>query len=109
MGPARLPTISTVDLHRRLGTGDGLWLVYVPDRASFGDAHIPGSLTLPDPASTAALARGEVVVVYGEDGTVERAPRTVRALLGTGADARWFAGGLSAWAAAGHPIEGRDR
>ena len=98
------PTVSTTRLRELLESAGPLWLVFVPD----GDpsaGHIPGSLVTADEELLAALPRGTPMVLYGEDAQVTRSPALVDRLAAAGQDARWYAGGLQAWAADGLPVE----
>ena len=99
------PTVSTTQLRGLLESAGPLWLVFVPDGADPSAGHIPGSLVTADEALLAALPRGTPMVLYGEDAQVTRSPALVLRLAAAGRDARWYAGGLQAWAADGLPVE----
>jgi 3-mercaptopyruvate sulfurtransferase SseA len=101
-----VPTLHPEELHVLLSSGRQLWLVYAADRAPFSLGHIPGSVALPDHDSLALLADGQPVVVYGEDAGCPTARRRARELATTGIEVALLAGGLTAWIASGHPIEG---
>jgi hypothetical protein len=101
------PTITTAQLGRLVNSAEPLWLIYLPDDPGSFPGHIAGSLAANDEDLLAALAGATPMVFYGEHSHAVRA-RTLAARLTTqGRDARWYAGGLQAWSAAGLPIEGQ--
>ena len=99
------PTITTAELHRLVVRAEPLWLIYVPDDSSPAPGHIPGSLATRDEGLVAALAGDTPMVLYGDDAHAERARALAARSAREGKQARWYAGGLKAWAVAGHPIE----
>jgi rhodanese-related sulfurtransferase len=98
-------TVSTLELHHLLTSAAPLWLVFAPDRVAFAAGHIPGSLTASDAQLLTTLPTGTPVIVYGEHRAVTRARVLAAELAATGRNARWYAGGLQAWGAAGLPVE----
>lgn len=98
-------TVSTEELHHLLASAAPLWLVFAPDRTLFSAGHIPGSLTATDAQLLVTLPTGTPLVIYGEHRGATRAKALAGELAATGRDARWYAGGLHAWAAAGLPVE----
>jgi rhodanese-related sulfurtransferase len=104
MHDARVPIISTAELHRWVAGGGRLWLAYAADPAAFAAGHIPGSLA----ASTdlpPALFAATPVVVYGADGTAVRATALAGRLAAHDVAVSWYAGGLRAWVAAGLAVD----
>lgn len=99
-------TVSTAQLRRLLAAGGPLWLVFVPDHATFAAGHIPGSLIATDEQLLRALPAGTPMVIYGEGPHATAARSLAAELAATGRDARWYAAGLLAWAAAGLPVDG---
>lgn len=83
----------------------GWWLVHATDHAGFHEGHIPGALARPNDALLHRLGRSARIVAYGEDEHAATAPALVAALRRLGIEAAWFAGGLSAWTAAGLTID----
>lgn len=98
-------TVSTRELHHLLTSAAPLWLVFAPDGVAFAAGHIPGSLTASDAQLLTTLPTGTPVIVYGEHRAVTRARDLAAELAATGRDARWYVGGLQAWATAGLPVE----
>lgn len=106
MAPTRPPTVSTAELSRLLAGPAPPWLVYAPDHAGFQHGHIAGSLSAGDQQLVLALPRGADVVTYGEHDRTRHARALAVALRAAGHAARWYDGGLRAWAAAGLPVDG---
>ena len=99
------PTITTAELHRRVVRAEPLWRIYVRDGSESAPGRIPGSLASEDEGLIAALGRDTPMVLYGDDVHAGRARMLAARFASEGKNARWYAGGLQAWAAAGHPIE----
>jgi len=100
------PTVTTAELHRLLVRSAHLWLIYVPDVLEVATSQIPGSLTTCDEHLLSALATQTPMVLYGDSKHSTRAVTLAGRLASQGRDARWYVGGLEAWIAAGHPVEG---
>lgn len=100
------PRVTTAELHRLLVRAEHLWLIYVPDVSGITPRQIPGSLTTSDEGLLAALAAETPMVLYGDDHHSRRARTLASRLSARGRDAQWYVGGLEAWIAAGHPVEG---
>ena len=101
------PTITTAQLRRLVASGEPLWLVYVSDDRSRPPVRIAGSLTTADEDLLAALVRNTPVVFYGVNSYAVRARSLASRFTSEGEDARWYAGGLEAWTAAGLPTDGQ--
>jgi rhodanese-related sulfurtransferase len=104
----RPPIVTTQQLRRLMDGPRPPWLVFAPDRGTFSQGHIPGSLAASDDQLLAALPIGAAVVVYGENRQAQRAEELTTRLLNAGRDARWYPDGLQAWTAAGLTTEGPD-
>lgn len=100
------PTITTAELHRLLVQADQLWLIYVPDTSAVTSGHIPGSLATSDEALLTALAVETPMVLYGDDAHSTAVRALAARLASRGSNVRWYVGGLEAWIAADHPVEG---
>jgi len=101
------PTMTTAQLRRLVNTAEPLWLIYLPDDHGSSPGHIAGSLTTNDEDLLAALAGATPMVFYGEHNHAVRARTLATRFASEGRDARWYAGGLQAWTAAGLPVEGQ--
>lgn len=103
------PTITTAELRRLVNSAEPLWLIDVPDVARSWHRRIAGSLATNDEDLLAALAGATPMVFYGEHSHAVRARKLATRFASEGRDARWYAGGLRAWTAAGLPVEGHPR
>jgi rhodanese-related sulfurtransferase len=99
------PTIATTELSDLLGRDEQLWLVRVPEGSDPVIGQIPGSLVSGDEELLAALAADTPMVLYGANRSSERARALAALFAAKGRDVHWYAGGVEAWAAAGHPID----
>ena len=100
------PTMTTAQLRRLVNSAEPLWLIYLPDHPGSSPGHIAGSLATNDEDLLAALAGATPMVFYGEHHHAVRARTLATRFASDGRDARWYAGGLHAWTAAGLPVEG---
>lgn len=101
------PTITTEQLRRLVAGGEPLWLVYASGNPRPSAVRIPGSLTTADEDLLASLVPTTPLVVYGNDAHAVRARALASRFMRVGRGARWYAGGLDAWTAAGLPTDGQ--
>jgi rhodanese-related sulfurtransferase len=101
-----------VDVARDIdaGTTSGFQLVETRGREAFALARIPGAINLPhwemDERSTASLHPGLVYVCYCESFQCNAAAKGAMRLAQLGFRVKRLAGGITAWQAAGLPVEG---
>lgn len=99
------------DVVRDLRAGDtgGFRLVETRSREAFARARIPGAVNLPhwevDAAATADWDRDLVYVCYCESAQCNAATKGALALSRLGFRVKRLAGGITAWQAAGYPVE----
>jgi len=99
------------DLARDLEAGHTQGYVVVETRApeAFAQARIPGSINLPyrdmTAESTAHLDRSLVYVCYCESTNCNAATKGALKLAELGFTVKRLSGGITAWAAAGYPVE----
>ncbi|SFW92392.1 rhodanese-like domain-containing protein [Amycolatopsis australiensis] len=100
------------DLVRDLEAGHTDGYVVVETRApeAFAQARIPGAINLPyrdmTPDSTAHLDRDLVYVCYCESINCNAATKGALKLAQLGFRVKRLSGGITAWIAAGYPVEG---
>jgi len=99
--------MTTAELRRLINSAEPLWLIYLPDDPASFPGHIAGSLATNDEDLLSALANATPTVFYGEHKHAVRARTLATRFASEGRDARWYAGGLQAWTAAGLPVEGQ--
>ncbi len=102
------------DVARDLEAGDtaGFLLVETRSREAFERARIPGAVNLPhwevDATTTADWDRDLVYVCYCESSVCNAATKGALKLSALGFRVKRLAGGITAWRAAGYPVEGTD-
>lgn len=102
------------DLVRDLADDRTGGYVVVETRApeAYAQARIPGAVNLPyrdlTPASTAHLDRDLVYVCYCESAQCNAATKGALKLAELGFRVKRLSGGITAWIAAGYPVEGED-
>jgi rhodanese-related sulfurtransferase len=103
-------TIGRDELKTKLDRGDDFKLVMTLKEWSFDVAHIPGSINLSSvEAGARLLGRDDVIVVYFSDEACVASQNACRTLREGGYEnVRRYAGGLSDWTDAGHPLEGHS-
>ena len=101
------PTMTTAELRRLMNSAEPLWLIHLPDDPDSSPGHIAGSLATNDEDLLTALTDATPMVFYGEHSHAVRARTLATRFASQGRDARWYAGGLRAWTAAGLPVEGQ--
>jgi rhodanese-related sulfurtransferase len=100
------------DLVRDLEAGRTEGYVIVETRAeeAFAQARIPGAISLPyrdlTPESTEHLDRTVVYVCYCESTQCNAATKGALKLAQLGFRVKRLSGGITAWIAAGYPVEG---
>ncbi|WP_142000584.1 rhodanese-like domain-containing protein [Amycolatopsis cihanbeyliensis] len=100
------------DLARDLADGDqhGYVVVEARSREAFAQARIPGAINLPyrelTAESTAHLDRSKVYVCYCESFQCNAATKGALRLAELGFLVKRLAGGITAWRAAGYPLDG---
>jgi hydroxyacylglutathione hydrolase len=109
-------TLAPAELARRLP--DGALVVDIRDDLAFAQGHIPGALWIPLDKSGfgtklawLAAAAAQIIFVCADDGDAEHAGALAGA-VGLAESVRRggvLAGGLSAWAADGHPLAQLER
>ncbi|MGW4529191.1 rhodanese-like domain-containing protein [Amycolatopsis sp. NPDC004378] len=103
------------DLVRDLEAGhtDGYVVVETRAEEAFLEARIPGAINLPyrdlTPETTAHLDKGLVYVCYCESTNCNAATKGALKLAGLGFRVKRLSGGITAWIAAGYPVEGTPR
>ncbi|HEX6344250.1 rhodanese-like domain-containing protein [Umezawaea sp.] len=94
----------------RAGTAAGFQLVETRGAQAFADARIPTAINLPyrevDETTTKDLDRSLVYVCYCESFQCNAATKGALALAGLGFRVKRLSGGITAWRAAGYPVEG---
>ncbi|MBP2333827.1 rhodanese-related sulfurtransferase [Saccharothrix coeruleofusca] len=94
----------------RAGDDAGFRLVETRSREAFARVRIPGAVNLPhwevDEAATADWDRDLVYVCYCESSQCNAATKGALALSRLGFRVKRLSGGITAWQAAGHPVEG---
>lgn len=107
--PATINTVGVDALAPRVAAGEVL-LVDVRTPEEFSAGHIPGAINMPvesfDPEAAAALEAGsdQQMVLYCRSGNRSlRAAEMLAELTGEGAT--HLEGGITAWEAAGEPVE----
>ena len=100
--------ISAQELKEKLDRGDPLKLVNALGDWEYQAAHIPGSLHFATPEETLrALNRDDEIVVQCSNPSCPASVALYQLLERNGyRNVRRFAGGLQAWQATGHPLEG---
>jgi len=101
--PANLPEIDVDAARERAASGACLLDVRTPEEWAAG--HAPDSVWIPMPEVTprqGELPRDRAIVVICRSGA--RSATVTAALCAAGFDACNVAGGLQAWAGAGHPV-----
>ncbi|MET9633405.1 rhodanese-like domain-containing protein [Lentzea sp. NPDC006480] len=101
------------DVHRDLQAGDmsGYVLVETRSAEAFAQARIPGAINLPyrdlpeQPELLANLDPDLVYVCYCESFQCNAATKGALALAQRGFRVKRLAGGITAWRAAGYPVE----
>jgi rhodanese-related sulfurtransferase len=105
-----VPTrIDREELHRLLG--EGAQLVEVLPAEEYGEAHLPGAISIPlgelAPATAARLDPSRPVVTYCYDTQCDMSPRAAWRLESMGFESVYhYAPGKADWMGAGLPIEG---
>ncbi|PRY29131.1 rhodanese-like domain-containing protein [Umezawaea tangerina] len=100
------------DVVRDLESGDtkGFLLVETRGAQAFAHARIPGAVNLPyaemSAESTEDLDRDTVYVCYCESFQCNAATKGALRLARLGFKVKRLAGGITAWRAAGYPVEG---
>lgn len=100
------------DLVRDLEAGrtDGYVVVETRAPEAFAQARIPGAINLPyrdmTPESTKDLDRDLVYVCYCESSQCNAATKGAFKLAQLGFKVKRLSGGITAWTAAGYPVEG---
>jgi rhodanese-related sulfurtransferase len=102
------------DLMQDLAAGNRQGYVVVETRSpqAFEAAHIPGAVNLPyrevTAENTAHLDRGLVYICYCESFQCNAATKGALKLAELGFTVKRLAGGITAWQAAGFPVESSD-
>jgi len=102
-----VPTINSDELRVGLERAE-LVAIMTMDEAAFDRAHIPGSIALTGAdAAKERFAPTTPLVVYCTDPACRASLMAFRQLKDAGfSDVRHYPGGLSEWAATGHPLAG---
>ncbi|MBB5807876.1 rhodanese-related sulfurtransferase [Saccharothrix ecbatanensis] len=102
------------DVVRDLKAGDtrGFQLVETRSAEAFARAHLPGAINLPhwemDETTTADWDRDLVYVCYCESFQCNAATKGALKLATLGFKVKRLAGGITAWQAAGYPVDGAE-
>ncbi|WP_410645865.1 rhodanese-like domain-containing protein [Amycolatopsis sp. lyj-346] len=92
------------------GRTDGYVVVETRAPEAFAHARIPGAINLPyrdlTPETTAHLDRALVYVCYCESTVCNAATKGALKLAELGFKVKRLSGGITAWIAAGYPVEG---
>ncbi len=98
------------DLKVALESGEKVLVVDARSSAAFAAEHIPGALSLPhrtmNEATTAALDRGALVVVYCDGIGCNASTKGALNMTRLGFRVKELIGGLDWWKRDGHPTEG---
>lgn len=103
-----IATIERDELKAKLDAGADIRLVMSLQRWALEALHIPGSLHFDTPEELLAeLGRNDETIVYCSDPACVGSRFAHEKLVDSGfTNVRRYAGGLSDWQAAGHPLEG---
>lgn len=92
------------------GAADGFQLVETRGAQAFADARIPTAINLPyremDETTTKDLDRSLVYICYCESFQCNAAAKGALTLARLGFRVKRLSGGITAWRAAGYPVEG---
>ena len=100
--------IDTQELKEKLDRGDGFKMVMTLGEWEYRTTHIPGSMRVSTvQEALQALDPEDEIVLYDSGPSCPASRMALRILKDHGYErVRRYAGGLEAWATAGHPLEG---
>ena len=101
--------ISTEELSEKIQRADDFKLIMTFHDWAFQAKHIPGSINLTSREEAAGLLTpDDEIVVYCVNANCLASVNAYHAMVAEGLNVRRYSGGLEAWEAAGHDLEGDD-